>query len=325
MNRSFKAFAVLLFSMLVLFETPLYAQTVLVSPPPSSSESAPDGRPWLGVAVQDINPDIVETMSLKTSSGVLVSEVSNGSPADKAGVVPGDVIVTVNGKNVLSSAELVTIIQALKSGSPVVLGLNRSGETERISVVLGTTQESSAAQAGMMPCAGAPGGCMHEGGGCAKGMHAPPGQMGGGCCMHGGMSGGCGGAGIMGMPGNENYGKMYLMALKGLDLTEDQQKKVRALKSDYIKNSIKAGADIGVAEVELKELLAAETVNLSRVKSKINEIGAKKAELRFLRIKSLEDLKKILTPEQRKNLGAVTAPPGSCPMTGGMEEEGSGR
>lgn len=318
MKRSFTAFAVLLFSMLVLFKTPLCAQTVQVSSPPSSSGISPDDRPWLGVAVQDINPDIVEAMSLKISSGVLVSEVSNGSPADKAGVVPGDVIVTVNGKDVLSSAELVTIIQALKSGSPVVLGLNRSGEGERIRVVLGNMRESSAAQVGMMPCAGAPGGCMHQDGGCAKGRHGSYGA-GDGCRMHGGMKWGCGGAGIMGMPGNENYGKMYLMALKGLDLTEDQQKKVRALKNDYIKNSIKAGADIAVAEVELKELLAAETVNLSRVKSKINEIGAKKAELRFSKIKSLEDLKKILTPEQRKKMGAVTAPAAGCPMTGGME------
>lgn len=143
--------------------------------------------------------------------------------------------------------------------------------------------------------------------------------------MHGGMPGGCGETGIMGMPESEKYGKMYLMALKGLDLTEDQQKKVQALKNDYIKNYIKAGADIGVAEVELKELLAAEAVNLSRVRSKINEIGSKKADLRFLRIKSLEELKKILTPEQRKKMGGMTAPAAGCPMSGGMEEDGAGR
>ena len=161
MKRSLTVFSVLLFSMLVFFQTTLSAQTVLVSPP-SSSAGAQDSRPWLGVAVQDINPDTVETMSLKTSSGVLVSEVSQGSPADNAGVVPGDVIVTVNGKDVLSSAELVTIIQALRSGSPVVLGLNRSGEAEKISVVLGNMPEASTASTGAMPCggAGAPGGCM---------------------------------------------------------------------------------------------------------------------------------------------------------------------
>lgn len=170
---------------------------------------------------------------------------------------------------------------------------------------------------------GAPGGCMDGGGpmcaGCSAGMHAPPGPMGGGC-MHG-MMGDHGKTGMQGMPESEKYGKMYLMALSGIDLTEDQQKKARTLKSDYIKGYIKAGADIGVAEVELKELLAAEAVNLGQVKAKIKEIESKKADLRFFRIKSLEEFKKILTPEQRKKMGSMTATPAGCPMTGDGGED----
>lgn len=332
MRRHLTGFAVLLFSMLVVFQSQVRAQTVLVSPP-SSTESSPMVRPWLGVSIQEINPDIVETMDLKTSSGVLVSGVSAGSPAEKAGVVPGDVIIAVNGKEVLSSGELVTLIQAARPGASVVLELNRSGQAERISVVLGDMPaKASTVYTGGTTCAGCqqgatgggtPGGCMDGGGpmcaGCSAGMQAPPGPMGNGC-MHG-MMGGHGKTGIQGMPESEKYGKMYLMALSGLDLTEDQRKKARTLKSDYIKGSIKAGADIGVAEVELKELLAAEAVNLGRVRAKIKEIESKKADLRFFRIKSLEEFKKTLTPEQRKKIGSMTATPAGCPMTGDGEED----
>ncbi len=332
MKRHLTGLAVLLFSMLVVFQSPVPAQTVLVSPP-SSPVSSPAGRPWIGVIIQDINPDIVETMDLKTSSGVLVSGVSAGSPAEAAGVAPGDVIIAVNGTEVLSSGELVTIIQAARPGSSVVLELNRSGQAERISLVLGDMPtEASTVNTGGMMCAGcqqgcsgggAPGGCMDKGGpmcaGCSAGMHAPPGPMGAGC-MHG-MMGGHGKTGMQGMPESEKYGKMYLMALSGLDLTEDQQKKARTLKSGYIKGSIKSEADIAVAEVELKELLAADPVNLSRVKVKINDIGSKKADLRFFRIKSLEEFKKTLTPEQRKKLGSMTAAPAGCPMTGDGDGE----
>ncbi|MBI5468122.1 MAG: PDZ domain-containing protein [Deltaproteobacteria bacterium] len=292
MKRHLTGLAVLLFSMLVVFQSPVPAQTVLVSPL-SSPVSSPAGRPWIGVIIQDINPDIVETMDLKTSSGVLVSGVSAGSPAEAAGVVPGDVIIAVNGTEVLSSGELVTLIQAARPGASVVLELNRSGQAERISLVLGDMPtEASTVYTGGMMCAG-----------CSAGMHAPPGPM-DGWCMHG-MTGGHGKTGMHGMLEIEKYGKMYLMALSGLDLTEDQRKKARILKSDYIKGSIRSGADIGVAEVELKELLAAEAVNLGQVKAKIKEIESKKADLRFFRIKSLEEFKKTLTPEQRKKLGGI--------------------
>lgn len=330
MNRHFTGLVVLVFFFLAVFQSPAPAQTVLVSPPSSSGSAAP-GRPWLGVAVQDINPDIVETMGLKTSSGVLVSEVSRRSPAEEAGVLPGDVIIAVNGKKVLSSAELSTLIRNIESGSSVVLELNRSGEPERISVVLGNIPlEASTVYTGTGAgmCAGcqkgAPGGCMDGGGGmcagCSSGMHA----QGGGGCMQGMMQG-MQGMGMMmeghgmacdkRMPGGEKYGKIYLMAVKGLDLTEDQRKKASALENAYIKASIKSAADVEVAEVELQELLAADSVNLSRVKDKINGIGAKKAEMRFFRVKSFEDLKKILTPEQRKKLGEMTAGTPPCPMS----------
>ncbi|MBI5588170.1 MAG: PDZ domain-containing protein [Deltaproteobacteria bacterium] len=333
MKRHLQGLVAVLFSFLLIFPAAVLAQTVLVSPPPSKASHS-DGRAWLGVTIQDLNKDIADTMGLKTSSGVLVSEVSPGSPAEEAGVEPGDVIIMINGKDVLNSGDLVSLIQAAKSGNTVVLDLNRGGNTEKINVVLGNMPlETASGYTGSTMCAGCQG-CAgtapagpHGGGG--AGAQAPCGSMGvetmtgGGCCSGGqaamgamGMMGGHGKTGMTGMMESEKYGKMYLMAVSALGLTEDQQKKAQAQKSEYLKKTIRSRAEIGVAEVELKEHLFSGAVNLDKVRSKINEISAKEAELRFFRIKSLEDFKKILTPEQRKKMNEMVSPAAGCSMMG---------
>ncbi len=89
------------------------------------------------------------------------------------------------------------------------------------------------------------------------------------------------------------------------DLTEDQTKKAERIKSSYKKETIKLGADIKVAEIELKELTSEETVNLEKVKEKIKEIEGLKARLRLYRIEKLEEFKKILDAKQVKKLREV--------------------
>ena len=57
-------------------------------------------RGWLGVTVQEITPEIAEAMELKTPRGVLIADVIKGSPAAEAGIRQGDVVVSINGKEV---------------------------------------------------------------------------------------------------------------------------------------------------------------------------------------------------------------------------------
>lgn len=104
----------------------------------------------------------------------------------------------------------------------------------------------------------------------------------------------------MGMSGGAMYGKI-MMAIKGLNLTPDQKSRAKAIYSDYKKRQIRAKAEAKVAHIELHELLAADPVNMDKVRAKVNELAQKRAEMMLSGIRSLEDFKKLLTPEQRKS------------------------
>jgi len=104
---------------------------------------------------------------------------------------------------------------------------------------------------------------------------------------------------------NESYGRVYLWALERLRLGSAQRRKAATHFAAYRKKTIRLDADIRIAEIELAELLIARPVRLEKVRGKIDEITSKEAELRFFRIKSLEDFKKILTKRQRKRLNKL--------------------
>ncbi len=316
------------------------------------SGAGAEDRPWLGVTIQGVTDEAVKTLGLEEKKGVLVSEVSPASPAEKAGLKSGDVIVRINGKDVDSVEGFVSEIQKSSAGSSVDLDILREGTTQTVSVTLGELPEEKTAEAepfmpgpmghmqGMMGSCGAggKGGAMGgmmkspamggmmkspamggmkgmmSGQGCGKGMQG----MAGGCPMHGmmkncpmmescpmhkGMQGMMKGMGPMqGMMKGRRYAIMYKELLDNLDLTEEQRAKVRTLMLNYQKRSIKLDADIKIAELDLRELLAEDPVNLEKVRAKIYEIASNEAELRFFRYSSLEELKKILDEEQRKRL-----------------------
>ena len=91
-----------------------------------SSGSQERGK--LGLAVENITPEVAREMHLSSTVGALVTEVKPGSPADEAGVRPGDVIKGVNHANVANAAELVAATRSLKSGDTVRLRLVRDGQ-----------------------------------------------------------------------------------------------------------------------------------------------------------------------------------------------------
>jgi len=76
-------------------------------------------RGWLGIAGQDITPELAESFDLDDRRGVLVSGVLEGGPADRAGIAPGDLIETINGKKLQSSHDVLNIIAAIAPGEKV--------------------------------------------------------------------------------------------------------------------------------------------------------------------------------------------------------------
>jgi len=85
-------------------------------------------RGKLGVSIQDISPDLAASLNLKNTKGVVVTSVEPNSPAEKAGVKSGDVIVAVNGSRVDDANVLRNRIAAAGPNSDVTLGVDRDGQ-----------------------------------------------------------------------------------------------------------------------------------------------------------------------------------------------------
>src|SRR5688572_13469489 len=94
-------------------------------------------RGWLGIGIQDVDPDLAGAMSLPTADGVLVSDVEPGSPADKGGLQRGDVILTVDGKKTNSSTQLRNLIAEAGANKKVDLAILRGGKPQTLPVLLG--------------------------------------------------------------------------------------------------------------------------------------------------------------------------------------------
>ena len=83
-------------------------------------------RGWLGIAGQDITPELAEAFSLPEVRGVLVSGVLEGGPADRAGIEPGDIITRIDNRVPGSSFDILSIISALPPGTKIeVRGLRK--------------------------------------------------------------------------------------------------------------------------------------------------------------------------------------------------------
>ena len=100
-----------------------------------------EGKGWLGVYIQDIDEDAMEAWDLDTEDGVIVSDVVEDSPAEKAGLESGDVILKFNGKTATSSSRLTRMIRKLKPDTEVKVDIIRGGENKELTVTLGEREE----------------------------------------------------------------------------------------------------------------------------------------------------------------------------------------
>ncbi len=94
-------------------------------------------RGWVGIAVQDLTPELAESFKLKDTQGVLIAEVVRGSPADKAGIKAGDILVSIDGKPLADSNAMLETISALQPGKTAALMLLRSQSEIVIQVKVG--------------------------------------------------------------------------------------------------------------------------------------------------------------------------------------------
>lgn len=105
-------------------------------------------RGRIGVIIQEVSKDAAEAFGLSSPMGALVNSVEEDGPAAKAGIIPGDVILKVDGREVKSSAELPRIITIMPPGKTTTLTVWREGKTKDIAVTIAETEDSSSATPG---------------------------------------------------------------------------------------------------------------------------------------------------------------------------------
>jgi Spy/CpxP family protein refolding chaperone len=92
-----------------------------------------------------------------------------------------------------------------------------------------------------------------------------------------------------------------------LGLSDEQQRQVRPLLLNYAKEAIRDRADMAVTCLEIRQQLSSNQPDLSKVKDMLQNVAGKEAQLRFARITTMQDIRKLLTPEQQKQWQAVHA------------------
>jgi Spy/CpxP family protein refolding chaperone len=138
-------------------------------------------------------------------------------------------------------------------------------------------------------------GMMGEGPGVGQGM------MGRGMMGPGMMGGAMMGAGMMG--GEHHHLWKNLMSL---GLNEKQKEEVKEIRNKTMKETIKKRADLQIARLDLRDLLDKENVDMKAVESQLKTIESLETDIRLSHIRAFEEIKAILTPDQRKQFRKMT-------------------
>jgi S1-C subfamily serine protease len=121
-----------------------YAQGIGFAIPINSAKSCTGGiikngvsaRPWLGIVGLSITKELARYYDLSLESGVLVTKVAEDSPAERAGVVAGDIILRMDGRAIYSVEDLLSEIHDRKIGNRVRITLYRRGKEEEVMATL---------------------------------------------------------------------------------------------------------------------------------------------------------------------------------------------
>jgi len=102
-------------------------------------------RGRIGVQIQEVSKETAEAFGLKQTAGALVNSVEKGGPAEKAGVEAGDIILKVDGRDVVNSSTLPRIITQVKPGTKVTLTVWRKGAQRDVAVTVAELKEAEPA------------------------------------------------------------------------------------------------------------------------------------------------------------------------------------
>ena len=99
-------------------------------------------RGWLGVQIQEVTPDIAKSLGLPKQEGALVADITPGSPAAKAGLKQGDVILAFNGHEVAKVRDLPIVVAQTPVGEKAKVDVFRAGQEEHVDIAIGQMPEN---------------------------------------------------------------------------------------------------------------------------------------------------------------------------------------
>ncbi len=105
-------------------------------------------RGWLGVQIQPVTQDIAGSLAMAKPEGAIITAPQENSPAAKAGLMAGDVIISLNADKVADPRDLARRVAALEPDSKVAVGIWRNGNASTIEVTVGRLDEETSAQDG---------------------------------------------------------------------------------------------------------------------------------------------------------------------------------
>jgi serine protease Do len=111
-------------------------------------------RGWLGVQIQAVSADMAEALHVKDAGGALVAAVVEHSPADRAGVQVGDVILKFGDTTIKDARDLSKAVAKAEPGSKVHIDIVRNGKTDRLATVIDRNAQHDVASSGGHPASG---------------------------------------------------------------------------------------------------------------------------------------------------------------------------
>jgi putative serine protease PepD len=101
---------------------------------------------FLGIGTQTVTPEVAEAYGFPTDTGAVVASVSAGSPAEKAGIKKGDIIVKIGDDKITSTEEVFSAVRSHDAGDEISVEFYRGGEKQSVKATLGTDKEAQAEQ-----------------------------------------------------------------------------------------------------------------------------------------------------------------------------------